>query len=509
MKCIIPGTNIKVFGRGIHSLSKIGEELYLEPLEHGLALRTVNSSRSAYACFLFAPSFFIHYDDGAGDASSDDSEDTLRCKIAMKSILTVFRSLSTMEKTVERCKIKLNMKESRLVFQLYCRHGIVKTHNLAFIECETLQAVFSKDMSPNSLTASSKLLCDAVMNFQNNQEEITLIVNPEKIVIKNYVDDEPDPNKVMHTNLSLEPDEFDNCQVGVDTEAILGFAEVTTLPLTINFETAGRPIVFTIDSDSTFEGNFVLATLADQQGQSQAQTQPRQATQKRSNIDSARSNEVNADYTDFMNDDTDFDIMIQNDTTVVYPRQTSVDTDKHTHTLRVKEAGALETHTDRSEGSVARQTNTDRSEGSVARQTNTDRDKGVVARQMHTDRVEGGGAISSASRGGIRRVGGKGDNQSKSGRFNSPIVNNSVPSDDEESPVLPMLGTKVKIGDTTLTEDMVVDNADEDEDVVPGTPPAKRFRSLFFGSSQASQSQSRNPDLCTSRVLAPDSDDEN
>ncbi|XP_052797661.1 cell cycle checkpoint control protein RAD9B-like isoform X2 [Mya arenaria] len=473
----------------------------------------------------------------------------------MKSILTVFRSLSTMEKTVERCKIKLNMKESRLVFQLYCRHGIVKTHNLAFIECETLQAVFSKDMSPNSLTASSKLLCDAVMNFQNNQEEITLIVNPEKIVIKNYVDDEPDPNKVMHTNLSLEPDEFDNCQVGVDTEvtfclkelrAILGFAEVTTLPLTINFETAGRPIVFTIDSDSTFEGNFVLATLADQQGQSQAQTQPRQATQKRpsskastsrtnnsrtnrstqnrsgpshngnnmqshsrSNIDSARSNEVNADYTDFMNDDTDFDIMIQNDTTVVYPRQTSVDTDKHTHTLRVKEAGALETHTDRSEGSVARQTNTDRSEGSVARQTNTDRDKGVVARQMHTDRVEGGGAISSASRGGIRRVGGKGDNQSKSGRFNSPIVNNSVPSDDEESPVLPMLGTKVKIGDTTLTEDMVVDNADEDEDVVPGTPPAKRFRSLFFGSSQASQSQSRNPDLCTSRVLAPDSDDEN
>ena len=34
--------------------------------------------------------------------------------------------------------------------------GIVKTYNLAFIECETLQAVFSKDMTPNALTAFTK-----------------------------------------------------------------------------------------------------------------------------------------------------------------------------------------------------------------------------------------------------------------------------------------------------------------------------------------------------------------
>ena len=36
-----------------------------------------------------------------------------------------------------------------------------------------------------------RLLIDAVLNFQNTQEEVTLIVNPEKIVLKNYVDDEP------------------------------------------------------------------------------------------------------------------------------------------------------------------------------------------------------------------------------------------------------------------------------------------------------------------------------
>ena len=44
----------------------------------------MSSSRSAYACFLFAPSFFHHYDDGGSDIDSQDSDDSLRCKIAMK-----------------------------------------------------------------------------------------------------------------------------------------------------------------------------------------------------------------------------------------------------------------------------------------------------------------------------------------------------------------------------------------------------------------------------------------
>lgn len=391
------------------------------------------------------------------------------------------------------------MKDSRLVFQLYCRHGIVKTHNLAFIECETLQAVFSKDMCPNALTASSKLLCDAVMNFQNNQEEVTLIVSPEKIVLKNYVDDEPDPTKVMHTNLSLEPDEFDNCQIGVDTEvtfclkelrAILAFSEATTLPLTLQFETAGRPIVFTIDSDSTFEGNFVLATLADQQSQSQAPTHSRApSTQKRaqsrsskavgnrqrsssmshtnpgnngdsiqsarktgSSTDLDRSQRLESAYDELMNDDDDFDeMMIQNDTTVTVQ--------------------------------------------------NSDRTK-QIDQQNKRQHVSGVNSVQTVSS--------KGDNLVKRVRSDSPVAGCSKSS--EESPVIPILGSKVKICDTSVTDVAMGDdeNQEDEDEPVPGTPPAKRFRSLFFGSSQASQSQTqyKSTNLSTSRVLAQDSDED-
>ena len=116
-----------MFGKAIHSLSKIGDELYLEPLDHGvcilfyqinthcikfidiymycnsmnlcqyiyelqnvnislqLALRTVNACRSAYACFLFAPSFFTHYEDGSDIAPANNTDDeALKCKIGMK-----------------------------------------------------------------------------------------------------------------------------------------------------------------------------------------------------------------------------------------------------------------------------------------------------------------------------------------------------------------------------------------------------------------------------------------
>ena len=36
-----------------------------------------------------------------------------------------------------------------------------------------------------------RILNDAVYNFPNNQEEITLVVCPETFKVKNYVDDEP------------------------------------------------------------------------------------------------------------------------------------------------------------------------------------------------------------------------------------------------------------------------------------------------------------------------------
>lgn len=116
-----------------------------------------------------------------------------------QSVQAVFRSLASLEKTVEKCHIVLDKKKNRLTFTLHCKHGngaflqppmvaiiflcfykvdawftitffpeknlkksfiffagLLKTHNLSFQDSESLQAVFDKDSCGNVFKAKSR-----------------------------------------------------------------------------------------------------------------------------------------------------------------------------------------------------------------------------------------------------------------------------------------------------------------------------------------------------------------
>lgn len=84
MKCILPSVNVKLFAKAIHCLAKLGSEIYIEPLDDGLAVKTVNSSRSAYASFLFLPSVFQTYEN---QPHNSDDDENFKCKVAVKTLL--------------------------------------------------------------------------------------------------------------------------------------------------------------------------------------------------------------------------------------------------------------------------------------------------------------------------------------------------------------------------------------------------------------------------------------
>ncbi|XP_065492353.1 cell cycle checkpoint control protein RAD9A isoform X2 [Caloenas nicobarica] len=232
MKCIVTGGNVKVLGRAVHSLSRIGDELYLEPTESG-------------------------------------------------SFLGVFRSLPSLEKTVGKCLILLKPRANRLVVQLHCKYGVTKTHNLAFQECELLQAVFDTQHCASSLRAPARVLVEAVVHFPQTLAEVTLGAGPGgKISLRNYVEDEAAPSKTMVTELRLAEDEFQTVAVTPGSHitfclkefrGLLTFAEASNLPLTIHYDAPGRPVIFTLE-DTVLEVHLVLATLSDPESDLQPPT---------------------------------------------------------------------------------------------------------------------------------------------------------------------------------------------------------------------------------------------
>ncbi|XP_042348667.1 cell cycle checkpoint control protein RAD9A [Plectropomus leopardus] len=329
MDCVVTGGNVKVLAKAIHSLSRIGDELYVEPQEDGLALRSVNSSRSAYACFLFAPLFFSRYTIPSGHA--------FRCKMAIKSVQAVFRSLATLEKTVEKCHIELDEQKNRLTFTLHCKHGLTKTHNLSFQDSESLQAVFDKDSYANIFRSSPRLLVDTVVHFPPSLEEVTVSVSDERMWVRNHVEEE-DQAKAMLTELCLASDEFDHFAVQAhnsvtfclkELRGLLVFAESTGLPVSMYFDEPGSPVVLSV-TDSVLEGNFVLATLSDD------------PNHRKNN--SRRAHTPPPPPDDFMNDDIDSYLIAMDTSIAPGPSATGPPTPPSADYTHLKQTPAAATH---------------------------------------------------------------------------------------------------------------------------------------------------------------------
>ncbi|KFV76764.1 Cell cycle checkpoint control protein RAD9B, partial [Struthio camelus australis] len=272
-----------VFGRAIHAIARISDEFWFDPVEKGLALRSVNSSRSAYAYVFFSSMFFQHYCwTAVSESCQKEKQLPLPCKLIIKSVLPVFRCVNVLERNVEKCNIYTNINDHHITFQLICKHGVVKTHNLTFQECDPLQAVFAKHMCPNILKVQSRLLADVMIHFPMSQEEVTLAVTPMKVCFKSYTEEDADFSKAMHTEIQLNPDEFDYFQVGVDSEVtfclkelrgLLAFSEATSTPVSIHFDIPGKPIAFSTE-DMVLEASFILATLSDVEKETASEQPP-------------------------------------------------------------------------------------------------------------------------------------------------------------------------------------------------------------------------------------------
>lgn len=266
MGFLLTGRNVKYFAKALHCLCRLGNEIYVESKEDKIHIKTWNASRSTFASFSFEQSFF----EVITPFSPEENNEYLTCKISSKTFLQVFRSVNFIERSVETCEAKLSDNGDQLIFTLNCKHAVVKTYQMNYEECEAVQAIYTKDLSPNKLTAPTKLFLEVISNFPTSVDEITLSVSPCKVVISSYTDKE-DLGKVMSTEMTLDPKEFSYFQIGVDAcisfslrdlRAILLFAESSNVECKMSFEYEGKPFVIELAIDDISAANFVLATIA-------------------------------------------------------------------------------------------------------------------------------------------------------------------------------------------------------------------------------------------------------
>ncbi|KAF6082664.1 RAD9 checkpoint clamp component B [Phyllostomus discolor] len=204
LKCGMNGSQAKVFGKAIQALSRISDELWLDPSEKGLALRSVNSCRSAYGCVLFSPVFFQSYQWSAAVEMKDrNTVSNLNCKLGMKSLLPIFRCPNSLERNVEMCKIFTRADKCKVVIQFFCRYDL------------------------------------------NNSVHSEMFVGPAEFDFFQIGID---------TEITFCFKEL---------KGVLAFSEATRAPISIYFDFPGKPVALSID-DMLLEANFILATLADE-----------------------------------------------------------------------------------------------------------------------------------------------------------------------------------------------------------------------------------------------------
>ncbi|CAH8521625.1 unnamed protein product [Heterobilharzia americana] len=262
MRVILQPTELKVLVRAIYSLGKLGHEIYFECGRNDLKIKTVNSSRSAFAVIQFKETFFDKFTSSLADGSSQ------RFKIPSISCTNVFRLTSALERSVMKCKMFLSTQETILTVQYFCRFGIVKTFNMSIIDCEQLEAVYSLEGSANHLLISARLLGEVINNFRQSSDELTFILNDGECTFQNHTF-QTDPSTIT-TQIPLNATEFDvyiiqsKCEVTFcqkELRVLLPFCEFVSPMIRIYCDQPGKPIIFACAHETRLSARYVLATF--------------------------------------------------------------------------------------------------------------------------------------------------------------------------------------------------------------------------------------------------------
>jgi hypothetical protein len=184
MDCIIPSHSVRPFCAAIACLSRIGKDLYLEfdPVE-GLTLRALNEAKSAFASFLWEPSFFercsappLSRKRPADD--DDDDEGCFSCRVPLRAMAAVVRPRRNVLSLRVYSEIT-NEQQHYLTFEFQIQKTGLLTvvHRMSVAEDSNRIVATMPKEGGSELVASPKVLLKMLEPLHKKSPEVAFIIN--------------------------------------------------------------------------------------------------------------------------------------------------------------------------------------------------------------------------------------------------------------------------------------------------------------------------------------------
>ncbi|KAL1992169.1 hypothetical protein VTN49DRAFT_4201 [Thermomyces lanuginosus] len=261
-------------------LSKFNENVSLEAEYDQLRLSTLNSSKTAYASFVFdSTKFFSAYSFSLPRRGSG----RFSCQLYLKALLSIFKGKAAESRdkdtAVERCDVRLHdspgQAECRLIVKMICSQGVVKSYKLTYEPASVQHAIFDRTKTRNLWRIDSKILRELIEHFSPSSEELDIYSEKGKAILTSYTTKVADGKEILkqpvHTSVAIETKDFEeflvkeNVHVAInvkDFKAAVVHADSMKASITARYTRACRPLQLTHESDGV-ACEYTLMTRGD------------------------------------------------------------------------------------------------------------------------------------------------------------------------------------------------------------------------------------------------------
>ncbi|KAL4944582.1 hypothetical protein BDV06DRAFT_220100 [Aspergillus oleicola] len=252
-------------------LSKFSDTVGIEAENELLRLSALNSSKTAFAAFVFEPeTFFERYDFYYTNGK-------FSCQVYLKALLSVFTTRPNRrdkDTAVERCDFEIQEEsdstECRLVIRMLCGLGVIKSYKLTYESTTIQHAIFDQAQATNEWSIEPIFLKEIAAHFSPSAEQLDVYSENSKVIFTSFTtkitDGKDTLRQPVHTSVAIDKKDFehyladDGMHVAIsckDFKAVISHAESAKVILTARYTRPCRPLQLAYD----FEGVRVKFTL--------------------------------------------------------------------------------------------------------------------------------------------------------------------------------------------------------------------------------------------------------